>query len=311
MNGRELTPGTREHELLATVALLQAPQVVKAHLGAQIDGYGSAVELLRWVYRDASAEESTALFETVPESVLSQAEQEVQSWGEHALTACTVLDSTYPELLRSIFNRPPLLFVRGERSAVESVGVAIVGTREPSEAGARRARKLARELGKRGLTIVSGLAKGIDTAAHTGALEVGGRTVAVVGTGLDHTYPKENTLLARQIVDCGGALVSQFFPKQPPMPGNFPTRNITMSGLSVLTVVVEASETSGARMQARVALEHGRTVFLLRSLVNSHVWAQRMVEEGVKGTRASVLEEVDDVTRRLDPEYEPQAFATA
>jgi DNA processing protein len=150
-----------------------------------------------------------------------------------------------------------------------------------------------------GFTILSGLALGIDTAAHTAALDAGGSTSAVVGTGLNRVFPPENSGLAERILASGGALLSQFFPAQPPTRWTFPMRNVVMSGLSMATVVVEASETSGARMQARVALQHGRTVFLLRSLVEQHAWAQKYVNEGAYGAFAIEIASTGEIVDRL------------
>jgi DNA processing protein len=172
------------------------------------------------------------------------------------------------------------LFIAGKwDDSIDMRAVAIVGTRTASEDGCKRAYRLARELGAAGITVISGLAKGIDTCAHMGALKSGGRTVAVMGTGILERYPKENAALADSILRSGGALLSQFFPEQPPTRWTFPVRNVTMSGLSVATVVVEAGASSGARMQAQAALTHGRPVFLPTSLVEAHAWARKLVEE--------------------------------
>lgn len=148
-----------------------------------------------------------------------------------------------------------------------------------------------------GVTVVSGLARGIDTAAHTAALEAGGRTIAVIGTGILRYYPPENRAVAEQIAQ-NGALVSQFWPDQHGARHTFPRRNVTMSGIAQGTVVIEASSTSGAKMQARLALEHGKKVFLLRSLTIDQPWAQSYVEK--RG--ALMVEDVEDVVGVLaDP----------
>lgn len=208
----------------------------------------------------------------------------------------TVIDDTYPTNLRLIFNLPPFLFVRGELTEGDLRSVAVVGTRKPSEDGRRRAARMAGLLTERGVTVVSGLAAGIDTAAHTAALEAGGRTVAVIGTGITKTYPAENKALADLIAE-RGAVVSQFWPSAPPATYAFPRRNVTMSGIAQGTVVIEASHTSGAKMQARFAIEHGKRVFLLRSLVDTYPWAAKYAAE--RG--AYVVEDVDDVLRHLQP----------
>jgi DNA processing protein len=132
------------------------------------------------------------------------------------------------------------------------------------------------------VTVVSGLARGIDTAAHSGALAAGGRTIAVVGTGITRTYPNENTQLCEEIA-ASGAVVSQFWPSAPPASYTFPKRNVTMSGIAQGTAVIDASATSGAKMQARYALEHGKKVFLLSSLVKRYEWAERYAQRRVQG----------------------------
>lgn len=192
----------------------------------------------------------------------------------------TVLDDDYPLNLRSIFNAPPFLFYRGELQAHEDArSVAVVGTRQASPDGLKRASKMARLLAEHRVTVLSGLARGIDMAAHEAALNAGGRTVAVLGSGLRKVYPPENAPLADRIAE-SGAVVSQFWPDSPPTQFSFPMRNITMSGMGQGTVVIEASATSGAKMQARLALEHGKKVFLIRDLVGKQKWAQAYLKRG-------------------------------
>lgn len=219
----------------------------------------------------------------------------------------TVLDETYPINLRLIFNLPPFLFVRGSGwSGADVKSVAVVGTREPTSVGRRRAKELATKLSGLGVVVISGLAKGIDTAAHLATLDAGGRTIAVIGTGIAQTYPKENEDLATRIVQ-SGVLVSQFWPSTSPAKWTFPRRNVVMSGLAQGTVVVEASSTSGARMQARLALEHGKKVFLLKSLVTSQPWAEKFVAE--KG--AIEVTRIDDIVGSLVEPDRVKAVTTA
>jgi DNA processing protein len=206
----------------------------------------------------------------------------------------TVLDADYPLNLRTIYNRPPFLFYRGELREDDAFSVAVVGTRLPSPLGVKRAGRMARQLAEKGVTVLSGLAKGIDTAAHRAALEAGGRTIAVLGSGIRKIYPRENEGLAEKIV-AKGAVVSQFWPDGPPTTYTFPRRNITMSGLGQGTVVIEASATSGAKMQARLAIEHGKKVFLLDSLVKEHAWAQGYMEK--RGARK--VTKVEDILGQL------------
>jgi DNA processing protein len=156
---------------------------------------------------------------------------------------------------------------------------------------------MAQLLAERGVTVVSGLASGIDTAAHESVLTVSGaRTVAVMGTGILGRYPKENAQLADRIAT-SGALVAQFWPTSPPQRYNFPRRNVVTSGISQGTVVIEASATSGAKMQARLAIEHGKTVFLVESLVMQQKWARDYVAR--HGRRVAVVKTVDDVMTHL------------
>jgi DNA processing protein len=208
----------------------------------------------------------------------------------------TVLDEDYPTNLRLVFNLPPFLFVRGELRPDDIYSVAVVGTRKASDLGVSRAGRMARLLAERRVTVISGLARGIDTAAHTAALDAGARTVAVIGTGICKYYPAENRELTDRIAE-SGAVVSQFWPDAPPATYTFPRRNVTMSGIAQGTVVIEASSTSGAKMQARLALEHGKKVFLLQSLTEQHEWARKYA----KRRGAYVVNEVDDVIRALLP----------
>lgn len=207
----------------------------------------------------------------------------------------TVLDDDYPPNLRLIFNQPPFLFVRGNLRRDDARAVAVVGTRDASEEGLKRARQMSRDLTAEGVTVISGLAKGIDTAAHTEALERGGRTIAVIGTGILRTYPSENKALAEVIAD-RGAIVSQFWPSQPPARHTFPRRNIVMSGIGQGTVVIEAGVTSGAKLQAKYAAQHGKLVFLVESLVTHQPWAQKLLAES---RRALQVRSPAEVIERL------------
>lgn len=196
----------------------------------------------------------------------------IEQWESDGMRLLTVLDPDYPDNLRTVHDRPPLIFVAGSLTPADARSVAVVGARTATPRGVAAARAISAHLVDSGYTVVSGLAAGIDTAAHSAALERGGRTVAVIGTGLRRTYPPQNASLQRTII-ASGAAVSQFWPDTPPSRRSFPMRNAVMSGLTLATVVVEASHTSGSRMQARLALAHGRPVFLLASLLE-HAWAR-------------------------------------
>ena len=231
-----------------------------------------------------------------PDELFKRVDAEIEAARDVGATLVTVLDDNYPINLRLIPNLPPFLFVRGEMRNEDVLSVAVVGTRKASERGIRRAERMSRLLVERGVTVVSGLARGIDSAAHRSALDSGGRTIAVLGTGITLCYPQENRHLAEDIAR-NGAVISQFWPSCPPGRDTFPRRNVVTSGISQGTVVIEASYTSGAKMQARLALEHGKRVFLLSSLVESQEWAKTYVEK--RG--AIKVSNVEDVTKSLAP----------
>jgi DNA processing protein len=191
-------------------------------------------------------------------------------------------DPRYPALLGAI-PAPPPLYVRGKILDDDSLALAIVGSRRPTPYGLAVAERLASDLAGRGVTIVSGLARGIDTAAHRGALAAGGRTIAVLGCGLDVVYPPENVPLARTI-ERRGAVVSQFPAGMPALPGHFPARNRTLAGLALGVVVVEAAEKSGALISAGFAGDLGRETFAVPGRITSpsSAGANRLIQDGAK-----------------------------
>jgi DNA processing protein len=193
--------------------------------------------------------------------------------GGSEIHLTTLLDGDYPANLRRLPHPPPLLFLRGQVQPGDAWAAAVVGTRTPSPAGLRRARRFASLLARRGVTVVSGLARGVDTAAHEAALDAGGRSIAVLGCGIRRVYPPENAHLAQRIA-ARGAVVSQFLPDTPPSPPTFRLRNAVSAGLALATFVVEAGPMSGARLQARLSLEQGRQVVLLAGLVADQEWAR-------------------------------------
>jgi DNA processing protein len=202
---------------------------------------------------------------------LDRIEREIEAWAADGIDLVTLLDDNYPVRLLMVHQRPPFLTVRGSLSPSDEHAVAVVGSRDASTRGLHIAREIATALTTRGMTVLSGLAAGIDSAAHRAALDAGGRTVAVVGTGLRHCYPAANRDLQAEIGDrC--AVISQFWPDAGPAKHHFPMRNAVMSGCGVATVVVEAGEHSGTRIQARLALEHGRHVFLLPEVAKGTTW---------------------------------------
>lgn len=178
-------------------------------------------------------------------------------------------DASYPQKLSTIENAPDLLFVRGILPPQDAPAIAIVGSRRCTRYGSTQARRLARELAEKGVTIVSGLARGIDTAAHLGALDAGGKTIAVLGCGLSVCYPPENKELIQRICDSGGAVISELAPDAPPFPHHFPVRNRIISGLSDGVLLIEAQEKSGTHSTIHYALNQGREVFALPGNVDA------------------------------------------
>ncbi|HEV7842075.1 MAG TPA: DNA-processing protein DprA, partial [Pyrinomonadaceae bacterium] len=191
--------------------------------------------------------------------------------------------------------------VKGEWSTcLDEPCVAIVGSRRSSTYGQNAATMLARDLAGRGLTIISGLARGIDAAAHRGALEAGGRTVAVMGTGLDQIYPRDHRKLGEEILERGGALVSEFPLETPPAPQNFPYRNRVISGLSLGVLIVEAAENSGSLITARLALEQGREVFAVPGNITSrNSFGTNYL---IKGAGAKLVQQWQDIVAELPSE---------
>jgi DNA processing protein len=199
---------------------------------------------------------------------------EIQAWEARGIDLVSVLDPRYPENLLAVHDRPALLFVAGALGRGDARSLAVIGSRRASSDGLAAAKDIAEHLVERGYSVTSGLAAGIDTVAHRASLDRGGRTVAVIGTGVLRSYPPQNAELQRQIAD-DSAVVSQFWPEAPPSRRSFPMRNAVMSGMSLGTVIVEASHTSGARVQGRLALAQGRPVFLREALLKQD-WAREL-----------------------------------
>ena len=208
-------------------------------------------------------------------------------WARVAAQGAAVLTygcQEYPERLKEIFDPPPVLWVRGSAKLLSRPGIAVVGTRHPTPYGSGMAEMLARDLAVRRLLIVSGMARGIDSCAHKGALAARMPTVAVWGTGIDVVYPKENKRLAEEILATGGAIVSELPMGTFPAPQNFPRRNRILSGLSVAVLVVEAAENSGTRVTARCAAEQNRDLFAVPGNVTSKgSWTPNtLIKQGAK-----------------------------
>jgi DNA processing protein len=259
-------------ESVALVALLRLGRRSWVEYGKLVERAGSAAEVLE---RELGTHGSqTTLLPADPVPLLNRARAEVEGWRADGIVLSTVLDERYPRSLRSVDDRPPLLFLAGSLEPRDERSIAVIGAREASPEGLKLSSAFAAEFVAAGYTVISGLAAGVDTAAHEAALRQGGRTLAVIGTGLSHSYPPQNAGLQQRIAE-RSAVVSQFWPESPPTRASFPRRNAVMSGLSRGSVLVEASDRSGARVQARLALAHGRPVFLLRRLLDQ-LWAREL-----------------------------------
>jgi DNA processing protein len=243
---------------------------------------------------------------------LELAEDELARTAEAGAKIVAIGDPDYPQRLMEIYDPPLALRVRGDASILSKPGIAMVGTRHPTPYGLGMAERLSCDLAARGLIIFSGLARGVDTAAHRGTVNAHGKTVAVFGTGVDEIYPRANKRLAEQILECGGALISEFPTGTFPAPQNFPIRNRIISGLSVGVLVVEAGEYSGTRITARCALEQCREVFAVPgNVTNKLAWGPNtLIKQGAKlvATWEDVWEELPtDIRLQVGPPNETAA----
>ena len=212
------------------------------------------------------------------------AREEIGRAAAANVTLISMDDAAYPPRLKEIYDPPLILYVRGNPEVLTQPGVAMVGTRHPTPYGSGMAERLACDLAAQGLVIISGMARGVDTASHRGAISAKGKTIAVLGTGVDVVYPKENSRLSEQILALGGAMISEFPLGTSPFPQNFPIRNRIISGMSVGVLVVEAAEYSGTRITARCALEQNRDVFAVPgNVTNKNSWGPNtLIKQGAK-----------------------------
>ena len=247
---------------------------------------------------ELSGRQLSLMAPTSSDELIEESAAQIAGWEREGIRVLTALDTDYPVNLRAAHDHPPLLFTRGRLESTDHRALAVIGSRTATATGTEHARTVAHHLTAAGYTVISGLAAGIDTVAHTATLETGGRTIAVIGTGLNHAYPPENAELQRRIAT-DGAVVSQFWPEQRATRESFPKRNAVMSGLSLGTIIVEASEHSGTRTQARAALAQGRHVFLAERVLE-HEWARQLATR--PGT--TVFRTADEITAavgRLTP----------
>jgi DNA processing protein len=284
-------------DALGLAVLLRAPATDRESLISALNHFEGAAGLLRAPSRErlnAGVRPSVDRFLCGPSALPTPAERRWLEHPRHQLLGCA--DPGFPELLRSIRDCPLALYVDGDPDALRRPQLAIVGSRNPTPQGLENAFAFAQSLGGRGLAITSGLATGIDTAAHRGALAAEAFTVAVVGGGIDVPYPRSNRRLAGEIA-ARGALISEFALGEPPRPAHFPQRNRIIAGLSLGTLIVEAARRSGSLITARLAAEQGREVFALPGSIHNPLagGCHALIKQGAKLT-----ETVDDILSELN-----------
>ncbi|MFH1863030.1 MAG: DNA-processing protein DprA [bacterium] len=279
---------------IGALTLFSVPNIGSARFRALLVALGSPEKVFQAGLR--ALREVPGIDDTIANSILQNAdlrvgERLVQKLEEAGARIISIWDSNYPAKLKEIHDPPAFLFVRGKVPEQEKQCIAIVGTRKPSIYGVRQAYRLAEELAYRGVAVVSGMARGIDTAAHGGCLQAKGETYAIFGSGIDVIYPTENRSLAQKIEATGG-LISEFLPGTNPDSGLFPRRNRIISGLSSGVLVVQGSRTSGAMITARCAIEQNRDVFALPGNADDQrsQGPHDLIRQG-----ATLVEKVDDI----------------
>ncbi len=268
------------------LALALTPGLGPTRIRKLIEHYGTAERVFQASLTEL---EATGMRAVSAQSIatgksLELAQQECEKAVEAGAKIISLSDPEYPSRLKEIYDPPVVLFIKGCVEVLAQPGIAMVGTRHPTPYGSGMAERLSTDLAARGLVIISGLARGVDTASHRGAVAAKGKTVAVFGTGIDVIYPRENTRLAEQIVALGGALITEFPVGTSPTPQNFPIRNRIISGMSAGVLVVEAAEYSGTRITSRCALEQNRDVYAVPgNVTNRNSWGPNtLIKQGAK-----------------------------
>jgi DNA processing protein len=285
------------------VALNMTPGIGPRAAAKLLERFGSAEAVFAATRADL---ERVRLLPEAVDSIIARdrhelAELEVEKVRKLGGEILILDDGVYPSLLREIYDPPVALYVKGAwAECLDQPCVALVGSRKCSTYGQNAASMLARDLAQRGITIISGFARGIDAAAHRGAMAGGGRTIAVLGTGIDEVYPRDHKKLATEILDTGGAMVTQFPLATPPVSENFPYRNRIISGLSLGVVVVEAAESSGSLITARLAIEQNREVFAVPGNITSrNSFGTNYL---IKGAGAKLVQQWQDIAAELPPQ---------
>jgi DNA processing protein len=296
-----LSPGLGPKRILDAVAHVKAPsQILELPLTA-LEGLRFPAEAAQFIF-DGKARQA--------------AEEEWARVVAQGATLVTYSCAEYPERLKEIYDPPPVLWVRGPATLLSRPGIAVVGTRHPTPYGSGMAEMLSRDLAARRLLIISGMARGIDSCAHRGALAARMPTVAVWGTGIDVVYPKENKKLAEEILALGGVIVSELQMGTFPAPQNFPRRNRILSGLSVAVLVVEAAENSGTRVTARCAADQNRDLYAVPgNVTNKGSWTPNtLIKQGAKlvATWEDIWEDLPSQVRlELEAEAPPESKSVA
>jgi len=316
----QITPALTE-DRLAWLALALTPQLGPRRILRAVGQCGSPARILSSSLTELEAlqfpvESTRFIFDG---HARRAADQQIDGLAETGAAFLTYTDDAYPERLREIFDPPVLLWIRGNPQLLSQPSIAVVGTRHPTPYGTGMAEMLSRDLAARGIIILSGMARGVDTAAHKGAVAAKRPTIAIWGTGVDVVYPKENKSLAEQIIAGGGAIISEYPLGTFPAPQNFPKRNRILSGMSIGVLVIEAAEYSGTRVTARCALEQNREVFAVPGNVTTkNAWGPNtLIKQGAKltATWEDVWEELPTPIRlqlaaQADSESNPAAAAS-
>jgi len=290
------------------IALKSVQGIGNVNFTALADKFGSLPAV--FASPMAKLKEITGISKGIAEEIINfndwdKVKKELELLDKNKVYIITYHDELYPRRLQDVYDRPPYIYVRGNLNS-EDINIAMVGSRQASAYGKYTTERISRDLALRGATVVSGMARGIDSAAHRGALTAHGRTVAVLGSGLDVIYPPENKKLFEDIIQ-NGAVISEYPLGTPPRASNFPARNRIISGMSYGVVIVEAGEKSGSLITARLALEQGREVFAVPGSIDSagSRGTNKLIKQGAK-----LVENTDDILEEILPQLE-QTFKPA
>ncbi len=297
-------PELLQEETTAALCLNLVPGIGPRVFADLVEAFGSPANVLAAApaqLREVPGVGATLVKAIVMARETSNVQEQMEICRQHEIKILANGETGYPEPLREIFDPPTILFCQGNLIPADNIAIAIVGSRHATNYGIKVAENLARGLSMAGVTIVSGLARGIDAAAHRGALQAGGRTIAVLGGGLLKLYPPEHGELAKEVRN-QGALVSEALPNSAPKSGSFPRRNRIITGLSLGVIVVEAGDRSGALISARLATEQDREVYAVPGRIDSRMsrGCHRLIRDGAK-----LVESIDDVLEELGPLANP------